>query len=239
MSIAEKLQTIAENERKVYEAGKEAENKAFWASVTGKGAAGREYICSFGGAAWNSTTFKPCYDIKPGNAYYMFRNNRAAIDLAQLAEDMGIVIDFSGNYNFEGTFYDADFTRLPTIDFTKASGMAYIFYYASSLVTIDKMIVHEGLGYNNADAFRCVNLVNIRFEGVIAKTLTLTYCSKLSVDSAKDIIAHLKNYLGTDKEQTYTLKFHETVWTKLEASGAAPNGDTWKDYVQYTLGWKI
>ena len=60
MSIAEKLQTIAENEPKVYEAGKKAEYNRFWNAFQQNGNK-RNYRNAF--YAWIDETYNPKYPI--------------------------------------------------------------------------------------------------------------------------------------------------------------------------------
>lgn len=78
---------------------------------------------------------------------------------------------------------------------------------------------------------------NITFEGEIGRSINFSY-SPLSVESMKNVIEHLVNYTGTEKELSYTVTFTEACWTKLEADSTAPNGGTWKEYVA-SLGWNV
>jgi hypothetical protein len=83
MSIAEKLQTIAENEQRVYDAGydkgyisgedsgythgieqgKQAEREEFWHDVWYEedGSLRKNFVNGFSGSSWNEKTFKPIY----------------------------------------------------------------------------------------------------------------------------------------------------------------------------------
>ena len=60
MSISEKLITIAENEQRVYEKGKQAECDAFWDVLQVKGGA-PEYNYGFYGGKWKDTIYNPKY----------------------------------------------------------------------------------------------------------------------------------------------------------------------------------
>lgn len=79
MSIADKLQTIAENEQKVYEAGRKDEWSEFWDSFQNNGTR-TWYEYSFFGV-WRDEMFKPKYPIIADNATQMFaRNNMTQIN---------------------------------------------------------------------------------------------------------------------------------------------------------------
>ena len=67
MSIAEKLQTIAENERKVYNAGMQAEYERFWTEYQkdpyNKIGNRYDYNSAFRGGVWNDEIYKPIWDF--------------------------------------------------------------------------------------------------------------------------------------------------------------------------------
>ena len=58
MTIAEKLQTIAENEQKVYEAGVKSEYDRFWDIMQANGTR-TNYARAFYGEGWRTETFLP------------------------------------------------------------------------------------------------------------------------------------------------------------------------------------
>lgn len=204
MSIAEKLTTIAENEQKVYEAGKAKECDTFW-DVYQRNGSRTNYTYAFYGYGWYDDIYNPKYTIKPvqGNAVY-------------------------------GLSYITD-TKVP-IDLTAIGTNSQVFAYATRLVTINKVIFAADVSVSSSCFNSCNSLKNITVEGEIGRSISLQF-SPLTVASMKNIIEHLVNYAGTDSEETYTVKFSEDCWTALEASGTSPNGGTWKDYVELTLGW--
>lgn len=64
MSIAEKLQTIAENEQRVYEAGKKAELVALWNTIQDNGNRRQyQYAFSEGTLTWTDDIFLPQHPI--------------------------------------------------------------------------------------------------------------------------------------------------------------------------------
>ena len=62
MSIAEKLTTIAENEQKVYEAGKKSQYDEFWDTYQTNGQR-TNYTYAFSGLGWTDNLYKPKYPI--------------------------------------------------------------------------------------------------------------------------------------------------------------------------------
>lgn len=244
MSIADKLTTIAENMQGVYNKGF-ADGKAegggdngfydaFWDAFQDNGAkTGYAYAFRFEG--WNDVTFKPKYKMYPTNAYYMFYG--AGIAECELSQ----YVDFSNCTSMGGCFAQCkQLKRLPVLNLTNISGqLSSTFAAMSQLESIEKIIVDFDSGIVfQVNTFNSDNkLKEIRFEGSIKKDIYIQY-SPLSVDSMKDIISHLENHKGTDNEGLYTVKFSSSCWNTLEASGVAPDGGTWKDYV-YSLGWLI
>lgn len=87
MNIAEKLNTIAENEQKVYEAGKKAEYDRFWDAYQNNGDIMNGYY-AFSGNAWNDKAYNPKHSIKANSFTNMFRTSnitdtKVSIDLSQ------------------------------------------------------------------------------------------------------------------------------------------------------------
>lgn len=123
-----------------------------------------------------------------------------------------------------------------TLDYSECNNVGTAFAY-SKLTAITDIIVNEKLDLSNA--FRaCGGLVTLGISGVIGKSINLQWSKSLNIESLKTIIMHLKNYSGTDSEYTCTITFSSDCWAALEAESAAPNGDTWKNYIYNSLCWK-
>lgn len=76
MSIAEKLVTIAENELKVYAAGKKDEYDRFWDAYQDNGNK-TKYYRAFSGQCWTDETYNPKYPINAtsnANSLFAFSN---------------------------------------------------------------------------------------------------------------------------------------------------------------------
>lgn len=86
--------------------------------------------------------------------------------------------------------------------------------------------------------FNSLNLVTFT-PTVIACDFPITSATKLSLESAKNIIRALVDYSGTEYEYVYTVSLSSTTQALLESDGAtAPNGKTWLEYA-YDKGWNI
>ena len=218
MSIADKLTAAAENQQKVYDAGYDAGYEAgakseydkFWDAFQKNGKP-QSYYWAFA-YRWSDTNYKPKY---------------------------AIVGAAGSSSNMNNIFYSAGITdTLVDIDVSNCTRINAIFNGATRLNTVRKLIMHEGV-YDAVNAFSgCTILQNITVEGVIACDWNMSYSQKLTPESMKSIILHLKDYSGTDGEYTKTVTFTDECWAALEADSAAPDGGTWADYVD-GLGWTI
>lgn len=238
--IGPKLITVTENEQKVYEAGKTAEWNAFWDVMQSNGDR-TQYISSQNrgfGPYWNDTNFKPKYDIKPSGSSGGVFSYCKVNDLKSCLAFNNVKIDLSACTSAYQFFAYAWLTTVGEIDLSvMPSGNAHALFQGNDfLKSVDLLNVGERAMFDAYVFQRCSSLVDIRFAGTIKGNLNMSACTKLSVDSMKDIIAHLDNYAGTEQEYTYTLSFPAARWTALEADSTAPNGGTWKDYV-FSLGW--
>lgn len=214
MSIAEKLTTIAENEQKVYDAGKQAEYDKFWDSYQLNGER-KLYMGAFAG--WNPENFNPKYPITPvgtNGARYMFLSfNR--IGLPQYMFDMSPfnhMLDFSGATNAMSTFQDANVKNL-YCDFSKCVSLQSTFYSANSTWVDNITLKVSSLATTYTNAFyRQAELTEIRFteDSEIAASISFVYSSKLTDESIQSII----DALGT-VTTTKTITFHDTVVNKL------------------------
>lgn len=224
MSIAEKLATIAENEQRVFDAGKQAEYDAFWDVFQNNGNR-EEYQYAFAyGGKWTAATFRPKYKLYPTTASSMFRE-QTQLNLTECA----VEVDFSRCTNFNYTFMSGC-PKIGVVDASAASDLNQTFSYYF-VTSIEKLIVHEGLSFTST-FIQATYLEDIVIEGTIAKTISFAQSKKLTLESAKSIITALKDFTGTGKEFTTTVTLHADVWALLDADGAtSPTGTTWREYV--------
>lgn len=241
MSIAEKLQTIAENEQKVYEAGQQSEYDRFWDAFQQNGERS-SYAFAFAGDSWNGENFKPKYDIKPkSTARYMFAHAQKLVgqNIDELLSKCGVILDTSGVTASDGFSNFMQYScphTMPEIDTTGANNLNSFMYYAS-INTIKKIRFKDDGSQTVLTMFNNSNFVNVEVEGVIGKSLKLNSASSMTVASAISFITHLKNYSGTDNEFKETIYLSSSTLNKLDAEGeTSPNGNLWRDYI-YDIGW--
>lgn len=195
MSIAEKLTTIAENEQKVYEAGKKSEYDRFWDIYQDEGNPMR-YYATFSGAGWTDENFKPKYNI-------VF-NSSGCNYLFQLSKITEVNVDID--------------TRL-------APYWHQIAYGAARLKKIQKIILKEDGSQTAQAPFESANrLEYIRFEGKIGVSVSFSSCP-LDLDSAKDVIEHLMDYSGTSNDMKYTITFSATTKALLNEDNSTWTDD--------------
>lgn len=208
-STAHQLATIAENEPKVYEAGKNAERDRFW-EVFQRGGVEGHYQHAFSNGRFTDENYNPKYHIKctPSHvtaAQYMFYN-------APITDTKVEIV--AGN--------DRPLTSA---------------FQNSSVQTIRKLTVTSGVTYSNT-FMNCTGLKNIVMQGTIGRTIDFSYSTLLTAESMKSIVSCLENFAGTSNESKYTLTFPAECWERLEADSAAPDGGTWQNYVK-NLGWLV
>lgn len=234
MSIAEKLTTIAENEQKVFAAGKQEALSAVWDSIQQKGQR-TNYIYAFRYQAFTTETFKPTYDICPTNAREMFLENSGIIE--EISEKaLGVKFDTSQCADIRNIFTGSKVKKVGTLSTLGTTvGAAYdlqqLFAYNITLTEIEKIILKDDGLQSFPDTFLwCSKLKEIRFEGVIGQNISFSYCP-LSRESLIDIIDHLS---GTASGKTLTLKSSAVT----DAFGST-DSDEWKNLIATKSNWTI
>lgn len=212
--------------------GKQAQYDLFWDKFQKNGTR-TDYQYAFANWVSSEEIFKPKYDIKPvGGAQRMFHGFQTSVSLPDVCEECGIVMDFSKVTSFEYFMYNyCAISRIGIVDCSSVTNLNRAFLMASSLKTIDKLIVHEGItSYTDCFA-NAIKLQNITIEGTIAGTgfsvsshSELTHDSlfgKIATQEQRDagknillfngeyyyggIIIALKDYSGTTTTKTVTL----------------------------------
>ena len=167
------------------------------------------YLCSFCESGWNTETFKPKYDIKPTTAYMTFRNfnrgsNSTPIDMVELCEKQGIVLDTSKVTTGTYIFQNANISRLGTISLISLSVFENTFLQCSNLITIEEIdfgTTGKQLWYSVFNG--CTRLANINsVKGVIGQNADLSPCP-LTAQSIKNVVNALSD---TASSKTITLK---------------------------------
>ena len=239
MSIAEKLTTIAENEQKVYEAGKKAEHDAFWDGYQNYGNR-KDYAYAFYNGdygehrQWNNITFKPKYDLIPTVADRMFYNMEGVADLGEHLDKLGVKLDLSNCTRISLAFAKGDFIKLPTIDCAMAShtyGIQNMCSACSKLETIEKWIMSSRVASASSCFANCTKLKNLTVEGTIATSISFS-ASPLSISSIKSVIKHLRNF---DNSTNNVVSFKNTgSFAELEKEGFTDEDYEW---IEANLGY--
>lgn len=197
MSIAEKLTTIAENQQRVYEAGKAAGGgiyyDEFWDAYQDCGER-TAYHSAFSGSGWNNETFKPKYDINPTNASSTFYYTSIAGDLVEILASIGVALDFSKTTTAGSVFNQALYiTRLGVMNFSSSAALSNTFHTMSALETIDLLVLRNDGNQSYSNVFtNCTKLVNLTVEGIIGKDgFNVQWSTKLSRKSIESILSCL------------------------------------------------
>ena len=226
MSIAEKLQTIAENEQRVYETGYE-KGKAgggdwddFWDSVQDYGKR-TQYRNAFAGSLWvKSGYLPPKYPIKLAkglttstNVFDSFNTSESEIyDMTEICK----LLDFSEATSINGFFAHARIKNV-NCDLSNCTNIGNLFQAGTLSATyIDNVTlkVSEKLTSAAAAFSNCVMLANINFtnDSVINISLSFAHSNLLTADSVDSIINALKDLSGTTAK---TITFHTDVINNL------------------------
>lgn len=224
-------------------AAEEAKEKVFESIQAG--GTRTNYAYAFTRTAYNKDTFKPKYNFKPDSVADMFSyiacDDKVTANMVELEQEQGIEFDFSGCTAFTRTFAGDLFSVLSTIDLSKATSLQYTFYQGygadRNLTRIERLICSTTTTFHSSTFNLATHLEYIGFEGMIAKSITLSSCP-LTPESMKKAILCLANFAGADDEYSTTIKFSDECWAALEADSTAPDGGTWANYV-YNLGWNI
>ncbi|MEE0963116.1 MAG: hypothetical protein U0L73_02720 [Ruminococcus bromii] len=223
-----KTKDMAEGVGEVFEAGKQAENDAFWDGFLDRG---ERKVFTMAFANWRCEYIRPNRKIifnyiEGDRAYSVFQR---CTNLKEIKKEY---FDFSQytpkpDLSTGGWYYT--FNNLRALEYfedlgCQAGGYYYTWAYGLSLHTVEVMRCCEEGVY--AQPFHgCSKLVNLTIEGVIGTSFPIQY-SPLSPASLKSVVKHLKNYSGiADHTQTLTVK--ASAWEALEAEGLNDEDKAW------------
>lgn len=177
MTIAEKLTLIAENQQRVYEAGKSAGGggdnwyDTFW-DIFQQNGNRTNYGNAFSGATandacvgWTNVNFKPKYSFNNILGYSMFDNSRIEGSLPEILNELGITLTFSG-YQSSG-FTNTQFTEIDYIN-NSMSTMVNVFTNNKRLKTLKIGKIPASTKFQTVFT-GCSALENLTLDGVIAQ----------------------------------------------------------------------
>lgn len=224
----------------VYEAGKKSEYDAFWDAYQDNGKR-TDYSQAFSGNGWTGQSFNPKYDIKPTRAYFMFRECRAGIDLADLCKQKGITIDFSQCDLLQYVFYDSLPTHLGVLDFsgvTDARFLAGAFQY-SRAHTVDLLKLSAATGTYSTTFSDWSALKNITIEGSIncdgANFSKSTKLTKASITSIINVLSATTSGLSITFSKTAVNNAFETSQGLADGS----TSEEWLNLIATKNNWTI
>lgn len=227
MSIADKLTTIAENEQKIYDKGRQDEYSDFWDAFQWNGTRGN-YIYGF--ARWNQEYARPKYKVIPtSSADHLFVGSGKLKKIESKYFDLSQVpyVANGGASGYASAFNGC--TELEEIEDLNFAPSTYnaAFAYSRKLHTIARVVVDEKVTF--IDAFmRTDKLANISFDGVIGQDIDFRYSPLLTDASLNNITEHLKDFTSAGSGSA-KITFHADIESKLGESGkAAITAKGWK-----------
>lgn len=263
MSIAEKLTTIAENEQKVYDAGKKAQYDEFWDSYMKTMLGGGSAQNLFSGSGWNGDNFYPKYSMEPLStatamfSYFSWDNSTPYLDLAQRLEDCGVTLDTSKATVVALMFAYAYVTHIPKVSVIGTTSLDRVFR-GTKAVTIDELeLKDDGTNTFNNIFQNCTALENIVITGTIGQNgFSVSDCTKLTKDSILGKVATAeqitsgKNLVELNGAYYYggiigALKNYKdgtsgtTYTVTLGATNIAKLTDEEKAIITQQLGWSL
>ena len=235
MSIADKLSIIAENEQKVYEAGKKSQYDEFWDSFQDYGNR-TDYRYAF--RLWNDAILKPKHKVTTNILYEIFYQ---ATNLTTVNSEWFEVLETNNNcYSAFNRCSDLEIIDVDIFFTTGAPASAFqtTFTYCSKLRKIKKIKTVATAGYTNC-FIGCSALEEVIFDGEIGQgNLDLSPCKLLNKPSIESVV----NCLSTTTS-TLTVKLSiDAVKKAFETSEGANDGDAseeWNTLANTKENWTI
>ena len=219
MTVAEKLTKIAENEPKIYDAGKQKGYDEFWNAIQ-YGGRRTMYNYAFMQGGWTAEIFKPKYTVKVDQAQYMFYANTVPnLDLSDP------IYDFTNCSIYSQWLSYSSVIKVPKIDVSKVSqGCYYMFNGASKLETIVELALPTtAMTYwqPTRNTFQnCTSLKNITISGTIMNTdFDLHWSTNLTIESLTSILTALSKDSSIATGKSITLP--SAAQTKINANTTA------------------
>ena len=233
----------------VFEAGKKAECEEWESRVHGTNRA--FYIMYFSSTDWKGYEFKKTlkplefYTYSIGRMFYNYGGTEFPrnIDLSGATQNSLRTIDSNATavqlFTWSTKVLVVPDYKLPPLSLYGS------FNYLRSCHTIEKIRIDESCV--PPTFLDCNCLENVTFEGTIAGGDLTFASSPLSPASFKNIIKHLKDYKGTDKDNVYTLTFNGFAWDVFANSGFNDDDYAWieskynvpkDEFISLGVGWR-
>ena len=240
-STSKKLQEIAENIPKAYEAGiaegKKAEYDAFWDTFQQNGDRDNYYRC-FYGEGWTNENLKPKYDIVPdkksnntSSGTNMFTNmSKFYGSLKDVFDRRGVKLDTSYIREPSGMFDGAtNVTEVPHIDISSSRTNASALFYGTSITKVTVTLPDRDLKFTNC--FRASKLEEVEITGVLRGTdISFQWSPNLTHES----LVHILNVLGDKSTDT-----SGTAWIITLGSTNKAKLTEEELNIAYNKGWEV
>ena len=216
MSIVEKLQTIAENEQRVFKAGQDDFLKTT--------------LLSNGKRAYYGYMFRTCVDLVEAPYFEMVKSGTCQ-SMFYGCTKLKVVpqYDFTKATAIADLFVECtSLEELPEIIASNATNCNYAFHSCKNLRKIAKLNVskHSAATTITSIFSGCSALEEIEFVGTIPQSISFADSPLLSDSTIASIINALRDWSGTGATKTLTL--HENVKAKLtEEQIAIANQKGW------------
>lgn len=234
MTTAEKLQLIAENEQKVFDAGKEAEHAAFWDAYQQNGQR-TDYATAFSSSCWTPALFHPTHPLTVGNGYMLFRNNQK-VNAAMLAQgEWDFSACWSLQYGFVGCFQLEE-----VADLGATVTLESCFADCTHLKSVQRLHLPPAENGIVTNLFwNCPQLTEVSVVGTLrAGNLGLQKSPLLSRASIEGLVAAL-----SDEVTGQTLTLSQTaVNTAFETASGAADGaqsEDWAALIATKSNWSF
>lgn len=204
MTIAQKLETIANNEDRVYDAGydrgyyrgeRDGEQNGYakgyddrindvFKIITSEGTS-KSYFYAFANNRFTNANFSTKYPFKSTHCGHMFYNSSISVTNATFGT--------SECSNFSDMFNNAwGVTEIPALDMARCTVSEFCFA-TSNITKITNINVSENTVFDTASPtfYSMSNVTEIRFTGALACSVYFRSMTKASKDSVKSIIGCL------------------------------------------------
>ena len=180
------------------------------------------------------TWFRPKYDIRPTKAQYFMRDCGAAvndkdteniIDLVDVLNKQGIVLDFSQCTSVTYAFYQARISHLPVLDLRAVTDTSINYaMFGGCVEIVDGMMVNEKAimkeTFNYASKMK-----HIIFGGVIAQDMKINQSDLLDAETYESIMSHCSKTASftvtlpaeTKVRSVFDAKYGSGAWDAITA----------------------
>lgn len=239
-TVSYKLGVIADNQEKVYVAGKDAEWNAFWDIIQQSGNR-TSYDVAF--CWWDCEYLHPKYKVVPtynGGARNMIyrcaklkKIESAYFDLSQLPNPMAT----SGGLGYLFGLCD-ELEEIEDVGLQPCYSLGYFCYSDKKLKKIAVIRIAEETKVDNM-LYYCPELEYVRIEGTIGQSgLNLMHSTKLSRESIESIVNHLSD-TAEGKSLTFSKAAVDKAFETSEGANDGASSQEWDSLEGLKMNWEI